>query len=167
MKSSVGQNFTQAQNPNFVRQFNNSYFVKPRGPYRPQGNRFYNKGRRPNKKWNNNGYQGFQRGGFFHQNYGNNQWFPPGFMPPSIHQRSEFHAQNFRQNQDYRMQNESRPPAAPQTKKRQNTGQQSQSERPVSTHALRTFNPTYAEATAFNAGSNIPQERSNNHQSKN
>ena len=64
------------------------------------------------------------------------------------------------------MQNEPRPPAAPQTQERQNTGQQSQSQRPVGTHALRTFNPTYAEATAFNAGNNIPQERFNNHQSK-
>ena len=35
-EGSVGQNFTQAQNPNFARQFNDSYFVKPRGPYRPK-----------------------------------------------------------------------------------------------------------------------------------
>ena len=88
-------------------------------------------------------------------------------MPPPIQQRSEFHTQNFREHEDYRMQNESRPPAAPQTQERQNMGQQSQSERPVSTHALRIFNLTYAEATAFNARSNIPQERFNNHQSEN
>ena len=89
-EGSVGQNFTQAQNPNFVRQFSISYFVKPRSPYRPRRNRFYNKGRRPNKKWNNNGYQGFQQGGLFDQNYESSQWFPPGFMPPPIQQRSEF-----------------------------------------------------------------------------
>ena len=45
--------------------------------------------------------------------------------------------------------------------------QQSRSERPVTTHALCTFNPTYAEATAFHAGGNIPQQISNNQQSKN
>ena len=83
-------------------------------------------------------------------------------MPPPIQQRSEFNAQNFRQNQDYRTQNGSRPPAAPQAQERRNTNQQSQSERPVSTHAIRTSNPSYAEATASNVGGNIPQERSNN-----
>ena len=60
-------------------------------------------------------------------------------MPPPIQQRSESDTQNLRENHDYRMQNESWPPAAPQAQERQNTGQQSQSERPVSTHALRTF----------------------------
>ena len=44
--------------------------------------------------------------------------------------------------------------------------QQSLSERPVSTLALCTFNPTYAEATAFYTGGNIPQQISNNQQSK-
>ena len=163
----LGQNFTQAQNPNFIWQFNNNYFGKSGGPYRPQGNRFYNKGSCPNRKWNNNSYQGFQQGRFFNHNCGNNQWFPPGLMPPPIQQRSEFHTQNFHQNQDFRMQNESRPLAALQAQEHQNTDQQSQSERPVSIHAIRTFNPSYAEATASNVGGNMPQERSNNQQSKN
>ena len=67
----------------------------------------------------------------------------------------------------YITQNESRPPAAPQAQERRNTDQQSQSERPASIHAIRTFNPSYAEATASNVGGNIPQEGSNNQQSKN
>ena len=151
-----GQNFPHASNPNFIPQFNNNYFRKINRPYRPQGKRFYNKRRQPNRGQYSSGYQGFQQRDFVNQNYGNGQWFRPEFAPPPMKQRSEFLAPNFRQNPQ--------PPQTPHTRERQNVDEQSRTERPGNTNSSRTFNPTYTEVIANSAGHQNSQETSNNQQ---